>query len=120
VNDAEKIAGLCWHGDSLKVLKDWPDEIQHTVGFSLQRIQEGAHPPLNTRAMSSIAPGAFELKESDAAAWYRVVYMARIQNTIHVLHCFTKKSGKTSQRDLDLARKRWKELQAELQSGGKR
>lgn len=56
--------------------------------------------------MKSIAQGVFELKAADEAAWYRVIYLAKIGNTIYVLDSFTKKSRKTEKNDLDRAKAR--------------
>ena len=64
--------------------------------------------------MPSIAAGVFELKDSDENKWYRMIYLARIENTIYVLHCFTKSSAKTDQRDLKQAEVRWKQVQQRL------
>ena len=65
---------------------------------------------IQCRPMPSIASGVFELKESDDASWYRVIYYVRMKNRIVVLNSFTKKSRKTDQRDLDLAEQRLKKF----------
>jgi phage-related protein len=41
---------------------------------------------------------------------WRIIYVAKIRDAIYVLHAFQKKTRKTSQRDLDLARKRYKHI----------
>jgi len=64
--------------------------------------------------LPSIAPGVFELKDADERKWYRVVYLARVKETIYVLHCFTKNTGKTERRDLATAERRWKQVQQRL------
>ncbi len=56
--------------------------------------------------METVGPGVWELREQDARAWYRVLYLTRIGNVIHVLHAFEKSSHKTDKRDLELARER--------------
>lgn len=53
--------------------------------------------------MSSIGKGVWELKEGDERTWYRMMYLARIGNVIHVLHCFEKDRRKTDRRDTELA-----------------
>jgi phage-related protein len=35
------------------------------------------------------------LTEGDDRTWYRVMYLSKIGNVIHVLHCFEKDSRKT-------------------------
>ena len=56
--------------------------------------------------MPSVGNGVWELKEADARTWYRVMYLAKINNVIHVLHCFEKDSRKTDKRDIETARAR--------------
>ena len=41
---------------------------------------------------------------------YRVFYVATLAKAVYVLHAFTKRTRKTSQRDLDLAQRRYSEL----------
>jgi phage-related protein len=65
--------------------------------------------------MQSIGQGVFELKAADEAAWYRVIYLAHIENTIYVLDSFIKKSRKTEKNDLNRARARLSKLRQRLQ-----
>jgi phage-related protein len=58
--------------------------------------------------------GVFELKEADERKWYRMVYLARVKDTIYVLHCFEKNTAKTEKRDLNTAEQRWKSVQERL------
>jgi phage-related protein len=51
------------------------------------------------------------LKEADESAWYRVIYLARIEDRIYVLDCFTKSSRKTARNDLETARARLARVQ---------
>ena len=59
--------------------------------------------------------GSVELKEGDARTWYRVMYLTRIGDRIHVLHCFEKDSRKTDRRDIEIARVRLSEIRKRLQ-----
>jgi phage-related protein len=108
-------ASILWEGDSLDVLKTWPRDIQHDIGLSLRDLQDGERPTLPARPMKSIDQGVFELKTEDEAAWYRVIYLARIEDTIYVLDSFTKKSRKTEKRDLNRARMRLTNVKRRLQ-----
>lgn len=65
--------------------------------------------------MSSIGAGVYELKEADERAWYREVYLARIGNTVYVLHSFEKDSRKTDRRDIEIARHRLKHVRQRIQ-----
>ncbi len=64
--------------------------------------------------MKSIGVGVFELKQVDGAGWYRVIYLSKVGNRLHVLHSFVKKSAKTGQKDLDVASARLKAVRARL------
>lgn len=62
--------------------------------------------------MSTIGPGVREIRVHTALA-HRVCYIAKFEEAIYVLHAFEKRTGKTSQRDLDLARQRYQALVAQ-------
>ena len=64
--------------------------------------------------MQSIGRGVFELRQADANGWYRIVYMQRIAGRLFMLHSFVKKSAKTSQRDLNIAKQRLKGVRERL------
>lgn len=99
-------AAIAWEGDSKEVLSHFPDEVKATLGFSLRQIQNGRLPVCEHRSMSSVGKGVWELKDGDSRTWYRVMYLARIQNVVHVLHCFEKDSRKTDRRDIQTAKSR--------------
>jgi phage-related protein len=107
-------AKISWEGDSRDVLRSWPREIREDFGVALAEMQDGRPATLRARPMPSIAAGVFELKDQDSGRWYRLVYLARIEDTIYVLHCFTKDTGKTERRDLSTALARWKIVQQRL------
>ena len=108
-------ANILWEGDSHDILKEWPRDVRHDIVFSLLKLQEGERPTLPTRPMKSIGQGVFELKAADEAMWYRVIYLARIEDTIYVLDSFTKKSRKTEKNDLNRAKARLTQVKRRLQ-----
>ncbi len=114
-DDQEAIANISWEGDSKDVLAGFPDDIRADLGYSLWELQCGAMPSSGTRRMQSIGPGVYELKEADERAWYRVVYLSKIGDTIYVLHCFEKRSRKTDSRDLATAKTRLASVKQRLQ-----
>jgi phage-related protein len=63
---------------------------------------------------NTVGQGAREIRIRDEAGAFRVVYVAKFSDAVYVLHCFQKKSQKTSQLDLDLATKRYRDLVKEL------
>lgn len=61
-----------------------------------------------------VGPGVKGIRiRGDAAGAFRVVYVTKFADAVYVLHCF-QKTEKTSKTDLDLARKRYRDLLKEL------
>lgn len=118
--EPQQVTEIHFEGDSLEVLSSFPDEIKRTLGFALRQLQLGREPACQTRRMSSIGAGIYELKESDERTWYRAIYRAKVGNLIHVLHCFEKDSRKTDRRDIEIARQRLKLVRQRLQEQRKR
>jgi len=58
-------AEVHFEGDSLEVLAAFPSEVKQALGFALRQLQIGREPTCQTRNMSSIGPGVYELKEAD-------------------------------------------------------
>ena len=105
---------VIWEGDSLEVLKEFPEDIKQNIGLDLRRVQTGLA-PLDSKPMKSIDKGVYELRDSDKSNWYRVIYFTKIKDTVYILHSFTKKTKKTPQKELSLATERLKNLKARLQ-----
>jgi phage-related protein len=106
-------AEVVWEGDSLEVIRCFPSTVRQDLGSELRRLQTGER-PLSSRPMPSIGIRVYELKEQDERSWYRVVYLAKVGNRIHVLHCFEKKSAKTGKKDLAVAKSRLQRVLARL------
>lgn len=67
--------------------------------------------------MNTIGQGVREIRIRDDGGAFRVLYVAKFEEAVFVLHCFQKKSQKTSRADLDLATRRYKDLRKELRHG---
>ncbi|MFZ3213087.1 MAG: type II toxin-antitoxin system RelE/ParE family toxin [Terriglobales bacterium] len=83
--DENPDAEIAWEGNSKEVISSFPDEVKQNLGFQLRRLQRGEG-PTDYRPMPSIGQGVFELRDADERAWYRVIYLSRVKNVIHVLH----------------------------------
>lgn len=66
--------------------------------------------------MNSIGAGVREIRVREESGAFRVVYIAKFAEAIYVLHCFQKKSQKTSSRDLEIVSQRYRELVKEQRS----
>jgi phage-related protein len=60
--------------------------------------------------MKTVGAGVNEIRVRDAAGAFRVIYVARLAEAIFVLHCFEKKSRRTPASDIEIARKRYRQL----------
>jgi phage-related protein len=95
-------------GSSLDDLKNFPDEARRAAGFELFAVQCGLDPS-DWKPMQSIGIGAREIRIHVLGEW-RVIYVAKIKNALYVLHSFQKKSRKTDKNDIEIARKRYKQI----------
>jgi phage-related protein len=92
-------------------LKDFPTAIREDLADAVARLEEGhsLSMPLS-RPMPSIGPGAHELRLRDRSGVYRVIYAVVLKSGIYLLHAFKKTSGKTAQRNIEIARERLEEV----------
>jgi len=102
-----------FRGTALVDLRDFPQSIKRDAGYQLDKVQNGLQPD-DFKPMKTIGAGVVELRIRDEAGAFRVVYVAKFENAVYVLHCFQKKTPKTSKRDIDLARQRLAELIKEM------
>lgn len=96
-------------GDSLDSLREFPKEARRQAGFQLDRAQRGLE-PFDWKPMASVGSGVREIRVRDESGAYRVLYLAKLEDAVYVLHCFQKKTQTTAKRDIDLAQKRYREL----------
>lgn len=100
-----------WLGDSIERVREFSETGRYHTGRELRRVQIGES-PTDWKPMTTIGPGVAEIR-IHAENEYRIIYIAKFEEAVYVLHGFTKKSQQTPKRDLDLAAKRFKELQHE-------
>jgi phage-related protein len=96
-------------GSSRKDIRDFPIEAKIDLGKPLWAIQNDREPK-DWKPMPSIGPGVRELRTQEASGAYRVIYVVKIAEKVHVLHAFQKKTQQTAQRDIDLAKRRLREV----------
>jgi phage-related protein len=100
---------LEFRGDALDALRLFPREARRMSGFQLDRVQRGLE-PLDWKPMSSVGAGVREIRVRDDSGAYRVMYVAKFEEAVYVLHCFQKKTQAAPKRDIDLAEQRYREL----------
>lgn len=98
-----------WLGDSRQKVKKFSEIARKRIGYQLTRVQYGQDPS-DWKPMSSIGKGVQEIRVSADDLQHRVIYMAKLETAIYVLHAFIKKKQETSRQDVQLAKKRYREL----------
>jgi phage-related protein len=96
-------------GDSRKVLREFPVDARQEAGYQLEKVQRGEMPN-DFKPMPSIGAGVEEIRVREPSGAFRVIYTARLDAAVYVLHAFQKKTQATAKRDLDLARERFRLL----------
>jgi phage-related protein len=99
---------IVFHGTSRKEIKKFPDVVKMEAGHQLMRVQHGLDPS-DWKPMSSIGQGVREIRIRHEGQ-YRIIYVARFKDAVHVLHAFQKKTQKTQTHDIEIARRRYKEI----------
>ena len=94
-------------------LEAFPSTAKREAGYQLDRIQHGLEAD-DWKPMSMVGAGVREIRIRDADGAYRIIYVAKFLDAVYVLHCFQKKSAKTSKSDLDVASDRYRLLLKEL------
>ncbi|HUK59698.1 MAG TPA: type II toxin-antitoxin system RelE/ParE family toxin [Stellaceae bacterium] len=96
-------------GSSLADIRGFPVTARREVGYQLDRVQRGLEPN-DWKPLTVIGRGAREIRVRDATGAFRVIYVARLEDIVYVLHAFQKKTQKTSKRDIELAAFRLRQL----------
>jgi len=99
---------------SLEELRNFPGPAKRDTGYQLDRVQRGFE-PIDWKPMSSIGQGVREIRIKQEGQ-SRIIYIAKFEDTIYVLHAFQKKTQKTRQHDIDVAKQALKDILARQQS----
>jgi phage-related protein len=92
-------------------LKNFPVEVRRDVGFELDAVQR-SRVPSDFKPMLAIGSGVYEIRLHILGEW-RVIYVAKREDAVYVLHAFQKKTKKTRREDIELALRRYKRLENE-------
>ncbi len=100
-------------GSALDDLRAFPQDSRREAGHQIDRVQNGLEPD-DWKPMPTVGQGVQEIRIRDASGAFRVFYVAKFAAAVYVLHCFQKKTQKTSKADLELATKRYRDVLKEL------
>jgi phage-related protein len=115
-----KIKPLQWAGSSRKDIRNdsiFTPSARCEAGHQLFKVQKGDNPD-NWKAFNEVGVGTKEIIIDVDNGWFRVMYVAKFEEAVYVLHCFKKKTNQTSQHDKELAEARYKELVQERKKHG--
>jgi phage-related protein len=94
-------------GTAREALAEFPDSARRRVEYELFLVQVGRE-PAGFKPIPSVGFGAYEIRVRDEACAFRVIYVAKVEHVIYVLHAFRKTSQKTAKADIDLAARRYR------------
>jgi phage-related protein len=92
-------------------LRAFPQAARREAGHQLDQVQHGREPD-DWKPMNTVGRGVREIRIRDAARERSDV--AKFDDAIYVLHCFQKKTQKTSKADPNVAAQRCRDLLKEL------
>jgi phage-related protein len=102
---------ILWLGSSRSEVRAFPRDARRLAGFQIRLVQQGVEPS-DWKPMPTIGPGVREIRIHTTAE-HRVCYVAKFGEAIYVLHAFEKRTRKTSQHSVELARQRYQALVAQ-------
>ena len=98
-----------WVGSSYDDLLEFPRKPRREAGFQLGKIHAGQAPD-DWKPFDAVGPGTREIRLGDASEVFRVMYVARFEEAIYVLHCIQKKTRATSLLDRNIAAARYRSV----------
>src|SRR5690606_4531489 len=93
-------------GSSLDDLKNFPAEARREAGFELDAVQRGLMPS-DFKPMLVVGAGAYEIRVRVLGEW-PIIYVAKFERAVYVVHAFQKKTQKTRKEDIELAARRYR------------
>jgi len=96
-----------WVGSAYDDLLEFPEEPRRDASFQLSKVQSGLDPE-NWKPFGEVGAGAREIRIRDSSGIFRVMYVAKFEEAVYVLHCFQKKTQTTSKRDKEIAEARYR------------
>jgi len=101
---------LVWLGSSREGVRAFSDDGRREAGYQLRRVQRGMMPD-DWKPLSTVGSGVYEIR-IHIGAEYRVLYVAKFEEAVYVLHAFEKRTRQTRETDIALARRRLAAVQA--------
>lgn len=98
-----------WVGSAYDDLLAFPAQVRQQAGFQLGKVQAGLDPD-DWKPFDDIGPGTREIRLRDPAGAFRVIYVAKFEEAVYVLHCFQKKTQATNLTDKRIVEARYRAI----------
>jgi phage-related protein len=98
-----------WVGSTYNDLLEFPAYPRREAGFQLGKVQAGLEPD-DWKPFDDVGAGVKEIRIKDIQGIFRVMYVAKFEEAIYVLHCFQKKTEVTAKKDKDIAEARYRAI----------
>lgn len=98
-----------WIGTAYDDLVAFPVEIRRQAGFQLSMVQAGLAPK-DWKPFDDAGAGTREIRLRDAHGAFRVMYVAKFEEAVYVLHCFQKTTRATSAKDKRITTARYRAI----------
>jgi len=110
---SDRVKPVVFRGTALADLREFPTDARREAGHQLDQVEQGRDPD-DWKPMASVGAGVREIRIRETSGAFRLIYVAKFEAAIFVLHCFQKKTQKTRREDVDLATRRYKDLLKEI------
>ncbi len=81
---------ITWLGDTHQTVKSYSNIVKQEIGYNLDKVQRGQE-PYDWKSIISVGRGVKEIRIHEENE-YRVLYVAKFEESIYVLHTFVKKN----------------------------
>jgi phage-related protein len=81
--------------------------MRREAGFQLGKVQAGLDPD-DWKPFSQVGAGVREIRIREESGAFRVMYVAKFDEAIYVLHCFQKKTQATRKLDKEVTEARYR------------
>jgi len=99
---------LYFVGSALEDLRAFPRAPRREAGYQLDRVQFGLKPS-DWKPLTTVGSGVREVR-IHCEGQFRVIYVAKFDDAVYVLHAFEKKTQKTRKQDVEIGRRRLKAI----------
>src|SRR3984893_19367494 len=100
---------ILWVGSAYDDLLAFPKDARKEAGFQLGKVQAGLD-PADWKPFDEVGAGTREIRIREASGIYRLMYVAKFEEAVYVLHCFQKQTQVTSKQDRTIAAARSRAL----------